>query len=87
MISIPYGAIKSVFCRQLPIFQCHISIPYGAIKSDCMRTMELLISEFQFLMVRLKEKQVDVIKSLEEISIPYGAIKRTEEERDYLFEL
>ncbi len=32
IISIPYGAIKSIFKRISPDIRTHISIPYGAIK-------------------------------------------------------
>jgi len=38
-------------------------------------TLEVHISEFQFLMVRLKEPQFAVLSAFFYISIPYGAIK------------
>ncbi len=38
-------------------------------------------SKFQFLMVRLKDLRNKDLESVEEISIPYGAIKRERKER------
>ena len=54
-----------------------ISIPYGSIKSN-MKPMQLInISQFQFLMVRLKViRWLRKDELLKVISIPYGSIKR-----------
>ena len=53
-ISIPYGAIKSNDADVLNLFTAWISIPYGAIKRNVPLNLCHQLSEFQFLMVRLK---------------------------------
>jgi len=53
-ISIPYGAIKrDMITTAKEIFK-EISIPYGAIKSMFLKIFSVILSTFQFLMVRLK---------------------------------
>ena len=77
VISIPYGSIKSRLFVSDTVY-VFISIPYGSIKSWWKnRVKTLLISIFQFLMVRLKGQSM--LRSwpiTTRISIPYGSIKR-----------
>ena len=61
-ISIPYGSIKSLW-RRLSVLVTAISIPYGSIKRTCCLDTEHIIPGFQFLMVRLKEKDSVRIKA------------------------
>jgi len=61
-ISIPYGAIKRVVKLYRYISQNRISIPYGAIKSITLTAALSILIKFQFLMVRLKEKNMDKYK-------------------------
>ena len=53
-ISIPYGSIKRHRVLHYTTFN-FISIPYGSIKSVVCSMLIESVSEFQFLMVRLKE--------------------------------
>ena len=75
MISIPYGAIKSRNIIEKNTYQLNISIPYGAIKRLYPLHQCLSALQFQFLMVRLKEKIKSITDVNAIISIPYGAIK------------
>ncbi len=52
-----------------------ISIPYGSIKSPTNIKDAESLTEFQFLMVRLKEKREISFNIFCCISIPYGSIK------------
>ena len=52
-----------------------ISIPTGAIKSPYTTRNLNFESGFQFLLVRLKERNKGQFKKVERISIPTGAIK------------
>jgi len=54
LISIPYGAIKSLLYLYIVVLLEKISIPYGAIKSKTDYKELIKINIFQFLMVRLK---------------------------------
>ena len=74
-VSIPYGTIKRPKKKRAQ--PCAIvSIPYGTIKSNQPRRKRGLSIEFQFLMVRLKDKQSEAFMTLTRVSIPYGTIKR-----------
>jgi len=52
-----------------------ISIPYGAIKRKKVAKRAAGSAKFQFLMVRLKELTDYDRTQVDNISIPYGAIK------------
>ena len=74
LISIPYGSIKSS-SRPWCLSLMPISIPYGSIKSRTATRSRRTLPEFQFLMVRLKERCGGFRGSRCCISIPYGSIK------------
>ena len=63
-ISIPYGAIKSIYKCIIANRRARISIPYGAIKSHPPNCQFPETITFQFLMVRLKVKSLKNIKKL-----------------------
>ena len=75
LISIPYGAIKSVYSCSKRKVQSFISIPYGAIKSSSASHVSSPFLTFQFHMVRLKVSTGHSFSETDYISIPYGAIK------------
>ena len=61
MISIPFGTIKSSKRKPRNRKNC-ISIPFGTIKSLIELTSFLKSSEFQFHLVRLKERISQVLE-------------------------
>ena len=75
IVSIPYGTIK----RQQPDFPlfhlANVSIPYGTIKRAIYAQRIDWFLRFQFLMVRLKDRQHTAVEILSDVSIPYGTIK------------
>ena len=79
VISIPYGAIKSLKESTGLSLMLSISIPYGAIKRLSWGQSSLTLYKFQFLMVRLKVSNCPLSANTLSISIPYGAIKSLDE--------
>jgi len=63
-ISIPYGAIKSIYKCIIANRRARISIPYGAIKSHPPNCQFPETITFQFLMVRLKVAKVETKKAI-----------------------
>ncbi len=56
LISIPFGAIKSLWIEKLDKKE-RISIPFGAIKRNLNADVKTHPTIFQFLLVRLKEER------------------------------